>query len=65
MWVLSLCRGRSVESAYLPGGSSSIPGGVRDLNQYSESVLLGVLSYVVSGGGPDILMIVDSRRPAL
>ena len=54
--------------AFQPGGLSSIPGGVRDFIIYPGTgcmPLVCVLSYTVSFGGPDILVIRDSERPDL
>ena len=51
-----------------PGGRATIPGGVRNFHFYpgTGSVsYVSVLSYVVSDGGPDIVLITHSGRPAL
>ena len=53
--------------AYKPGGPGSIPGGVRYFNFYPGNgcvYFIRVPSCVVFGGGPDILLISDSGRPA-
>ena len=52
--------------AFQPDGPDSIPGGVRNLNLYPgiECVFF-VLSCVVSGVGPDILLTRDSGRLAM
>ena len=49
-------------------GPGSIPGGVRDFNFYPGTELVPivcVLPCVVSGGGPDILLAMDSAMSAL
>ena len=54
-------------STFQPGGDPVlIPGGVRDFNLYHGSGrVICVLTCVVSGGGPEILLPRDSERPAL
>ena len=55
-------------SAFKPGGPGSIPDGVRNFNSYPGIGCVSfvcVLSYVVSGGGPDIVLTTHSGRPAL
>ena len=53
--------------AFQPGGPGSIPGGVRNFNfrPWDWVCVLCVLSFVVSGGGPDIVLTTHSGRPAL
>ena len=51
-----------------PGGSGSIPGGVRNFNfcpGFGCVSSVCVLSCVVSGGGPDFVMTTHSGRLAL
>ena len=54
--------------AFQPGGPGSIPGGVRNFN-FCPGIgcvsFVCVLSCVVSGGGPDIVLTIQSGRPPL
>ena len=53
--------------AFQPGGPGSIPGGARNFNFYpgiGYVSFICVLSCVVSGGGPDIVLTTHSGRPA-
>ena len=54
--------------AIRPGGPGSIPGGVRNFNFYPGTRCVSfvcVLSSIVSGGGPDIVLTTHSGRPVL
>ena len=54
--------------AFQPDGPGSIPGGVRNFNSYPGIGCVSfvcVLSCVVFGGGPDIVLTTHSGRPAL
>ena len=55
-------------SAFQPGCPGSIPGGVRNFN-FCPGIgcvsFVCVLSCVVFGGGPDIVLTTHSGRPAL
>ena len=61
-YSLIMVRRRGVadkDPAFQPGGPGSIPGGVRNFNFYSGPgcvSFVSVLSCVVSGGGPDIVL---------
>ena len=54
--------------AFQPGGPGSIPGGVKNFN-FCPGIgcvsFVCVLSCVVCGGGPDIVLTSHSGRPAL
>ena len=53
--------------AFQPGGPGSIPGGVRNFNLCPGIVCVSfvcVLSCIVFGGGPDIVLTTHSGRPA-
>ena len=55
-------------AALEPGGPGSIPGGVRNFNfcpGIGRVSFVCVLSYVVSGGSPDIVPTTHSGRPTL
>ena len=66
---LILIRRRGVVGrvpAFQPGGPGSIPGWVRNFNLSWDWVcVLCVLSCVVFGGGPDLVLTTHSGRPAL
>ena len=66
---MKLSRRRGVVcwvSTFQPGGPGSIPGGVRNFNFYpGTGCVLCVLSDVVSGGDPDIVLTTYSGRPAI
>ena len=68
---LNIIRRRGVVGrvpAFQPGGTGSIPGGVRNFNFCPgiECVLcLCSVLCILSGGGPDIVLTAHSRRPAL
>ena len=68
--VLSICRRGLIGRvpAFQPGGPDSIPGGVRNFNFCPGIGCVSfacVLSCVVFGGGPDIVLTTYSGRPAL
>ena len=55
-------------SAFQSAFSGSIPGGVRNFNSYpgiGYVSIVCVLSGVVSGGGPAVVLTTHSGRPAL
>ena len=54
--------------AFQPGGPGSISGGVRNFSFYPGTgcvLFVCILFCVVSGGGPDIVLITHPGRPAL
>ena len=54
--------------AFQPGSLRTIPGEMRSVSPYPGTGCMSfgcVLSYVVSGGGPDILLTIDSEKGAL
>ena len=65
LYKLFIVRPRDVISrvpAFQPDGPCSIPGGVRNFNSYpGTGYVLCVLSCVVSGGGPDIVLTTHSE----
>ena len=64
--ILLRIRRRGVVPAFQPGSPGSIPGGVRKFN-FCPGIgvfFVCVLSCVVFGRGPDIMLITHSGRPA-